>query len=80
MIQIDSFAFYNADNMDIMKQYPDKYFDLAIVDDLTAVTPKKLQAKKATEAVEGIVQIADNAVTAAGASNSRAVSPQSLIS
>lgn len=48
------------------------------VDDLTAVTPKKLQAKKATEAVEGIVQIADNAVTAAGASNSRAVSPQSL--
>jgi len=26
------FTFYNADNMDIMKQYPDKYFDLAIVD------------------------------------------------
>lgn len=48
------------------------------VDDLTAVTPKKLQAKKATETVEGIVQIADNAVTAAGTSNIRAVSPQSL--
>ena len=26
------FLFFNADNMDIMKQYPDKYFDLAIVD------------------------------------------------
>lgn len=32
MIKIDNFTFYNADNMDIMKQYPDKYFDLAIVD------------------------------------------------
>ena len=31
-IQIDRFEFYNADNMEIMKQYPDKYFDLAIVD------------------------------------------------
>lgn len=48
------------------------------VDDLTAVTPKKLQAKKATETVEGIVQIANNAVTATGTSNNRAVSPQSL--
>ena len=26
------FLFFNADCMDIMKQYPDKYFDLAIVD------------------------------------------------
>ena len=26
------FSFFNADNMVIMKQYPDKYFDLAIVD------------------------------------------------
>lgn len=26
------FSFFNADNMDIMAQYPDKYFDLAIVD------------------------------------------------
>jgi len=26
------FTFYNADNMEIMKQYPDKHFDLAIVD------------------------------------------------
>jgi len=32
MIKIDSFEFHNADNMQIMKQYPDKYFDLAIVD------------------------------------------------
>ena len=31
-IEIDNFTFYNADNMEIMKQYPDKYFDLAIVD------------------------------------------------
>ena len=30
--QIDNFTFYNSDNMEIMKQYPDKYFDLAIVD------------------------------------------------
>jgi len=26
------FSFYNADNMAIMKQYPDKHFELAIVD------------------------------------------------
>ena len=26
------FSFYNADNMEIMKCYPDKYFELAIVD------------------------------------------------
>ena len=26
------FLFFNADCMDIMKQYPDKHFDLAIVD------------------------------------------------
>ena len=32
MIKIDNFTFYNSDNMEIMKQYPDKYFDLAIVD------------------------------------------------
>lgn len=31
-IEIDKFTFFNADNMEIMKQYPDKYFDLAIVD------------------------------------------------
>ena len=29
---IDEFTFYNADNLEIMAQYPDKYFDLAIVD------------------------------------------------
>lgn len=28
----DNLLFYNADNLTIMKQYPDKYFDLAIVD------------------------------------------------
>ena len=32
MTKIDNFTFHNADCMDIMKQYPDKYFDLAIVD------------------------------------------------
>ena len=32
MTKIDNFTFYNADNMEIMAQYPDKYFDLAIVD------------------------------------------------
>ena len=30
--KIGALSFYNADNMAIMKQYPDKYFDLAIVD------------------------------------------------
>ena len=30
--KIGALSFYNADNMDIMKQYPDKYFDLALVD------------------------------------------------
>ena len=30
--EIDNFTFCNSDNMEIMKQYPDKYFDLAIVD------------------------------------------------
>ena len=29
---IDEFTFYNADNLEIMAQYPDKYFDLAIID------------------------------------------------
>ena len=31
-IEIDKFTFFNADNMEIMAQYPDKYFDLCIVD------------------------------------------------
>lgn len=31
-IEIDNFTFYNADNMIVMAQYPDKYFDLCIVD------------------------------------------------
>jgi site-specific DNA-methyltransferase (adenine-specific) len=29
---LPSFAFYNSDNMDVMRSYSDKYFDLAIVD------------------------------------------------
>ena len=32
MTQIENFSFHNSDNMQIMAQYPDKYFDLAIVD------------------------------------------------
>ena len=31
-VEIDEFTFINDDNMNVMKQYPDKYFDLAIVD------------------------------------------------
>ena len=31
-LEYPHFSFYNADNLDIMKCYPDKYFDLAIVD------------------------------------------------
>lgn len=34
---IDEFTFYNADNMQIMAQYPDKYYDLALVDPPYAV-------------------------------------------
>jgi site-specific DNA-methyltransferase (adenine-specific) len=30
--EIENFQFFNADNMLIMKQYPDKYFNLAIID------------------------------------------------
>ena len=30
-LEYPHFSFYNADNLDIMKYYPDKYFDLAIV-------------------------------------------------
>jgi site-specific DNA-methyltransferase (adenine-specific) len=30
--EIENFQFFNADNMLIMKQYPDKYFQLAITD------------------------------------------------
>ena len=31
-LEYPHFSFYNADNMEVMKCYPDKYFDLAIVD------------------------------------------------
>ena len=34
---IDEFTFYNADNLEIMAQYPDKYFDLAIVDKINMI-------------------------------------------
>lgn len=32
MEKLGNITLYNADNMDIMKQYPDKYFELAIID------------------------------------------------
>jgi len=32
MIKIDNFEFHNCDNMELMAQYPDNYFELAIVD------------------------------------------------
>ena len=31
-ITFDKIELFNADNMEVMKQYPDKYFDIAIVD------------------------------------------------
>jgi len=39
------FSFFNADNMEIMKQYPDKYFDLAIVDPPYGIEADKNQEK-----------------------------------
>ena len=36
-IEIDKFTFFNADNMEIMQQYPDKYFYLAIVDKINMI-------------------------------------------
>ena len=36
-LEYPHFSFYNADNMDIMKCYPDKYFDLAIVDKINMI-------------------------------------------
>lgn len=54
-IEIDEFTFYNADNMQIMKQYPDKYFDLALVDppygisvNMNAGRKKDTKSKKRT--------------------------------
>lgn len=35
------FGFYNMDCMDGMKEFPDKYFDLAIVDPLYFSGPEK---------------------------------------
>lgn len=48
---IPSFSFYNADNMDIMKCYPDKYFDLAIVD-----PPYGIGASKPSKKPSSIIQ------------------------
>ena len=31
-IEIDNFTFYNGDCMDLLRQTPDKYYDLALVD------------------------------------------------
>ena len=43
MIQIDNFSFFNADNMEVMKQYPDNYFELAIVDPPYGIGADKAQ-------------------------------------
>ena len=40
------FSFFNADNMEIMKQYPDKYFDLAIVDPPYGIGAAKMNLGK----------------------------------
>ena len=40
------FSFFNADNMKIMKQYPDKYFDLAIVDPPYGIGAAKMNLGK----------------------------------
>lgn len=48
------------------------------VDDTTAVTPKKLQAKKSTTSTEGIIRIANSAETIAGTSGVLAVCPLNL--
>ncbi|QQO96941.1 long tail fiber proximal subunit [Acinetobacter phage Melin] len=47
-------------------------------DDITVVTPKKLHAKKATTAAEGIIRIANTAETIAGTSGTTAVCPVNL--
>ena len=45
----------NEDNMELMKRYPDKYFDLAIVDppygniDAIGLTDNKKKGKQATK-------------------------------
>lgn len=35
--ETDFLTLYHADCMEIMKQYPDKYFDLAIVDKINMI-------------------------------------------
>lgn len=37
MIKIDNFEFWNCDNLNIMRNVPDKYFDLAIVDKINMI-------------------------------------------
>lgn len=44
MEKLCNITLYNADNMDIMRQYPDKYFDLAIVDPPYGINAPKMSA------------------------------------
>jgi len=41
--EIENFQFFNADNMEIMAQYPDKFFDLAIVDPPYGINAPNMQ-------------------------------------
>ena len=43
-LEYPHFSFYNADNLDIMKCYPDKYFSLAIVDPPYGINAPKMAA------------------------------------
>lgn len=50
--EIENFQFFNADNMEIMKQYPDKFFDLAIVDPPYGIGERLATAKANTNALK----------------------------
>ena len=41
-LEYPHFSFYNADNLDIMKYYPDKYFSLSIVDPPYGINAPKM--------------------------------------
>ena len=43
-IQVDNFEFYNEDNMIVMAQYTDNYFDLCIVDPPYGINAPKMSA------------------------------------
>jgi site-specific DNA-methyltransferase (adenine-specific) len=45
-IEIDNFTFYNADNLNIMKLYPDKYFELALVDPPYGINHAEIAGKQ----------------------------------